>query len=462
MAEALEVYRSRGRESRTRAEPPNGIGVGEYQLGLVTGGCLGGWVVASDSAESGSTETYVVATAHSARAGDRIRFTSGTHSGAEVGVFSVQSNSIELDVTLRDPPGVGDTFDIIRIVTLKADSSGVLQTGGGGGSVDTELPAAAALGDNTANPTAPAVGGFSHVWDGATWDRTPGNSVDGTLVNLGANNDVSVTSSALPTGAATEATLSTLNGKVTTCDTGAIAGTVTANAGTNLNTSALALESGGNLASVATKLAATGASAQQVQGPSAIGASISTGNLFPCGFKDLFGNGQVPTGIDASGVNVLGVLPLDLTLNIQDFAADGGIYGRIGSTDDTTANSKFIQINSARQVVVDLRREQTVLFAAISASSSGDNAIVAADATRKIKLLSYLFISAGNVNATWKSGAATSLSGALPLIANVGAGLGPATAAGGHLMETAVNQALVLNLSGAVQVSGHISYFLEA
>ena len=49
---------------------------------------------------------------------------------------------------------------------------------------------------------------------------------DGMLVNLGSNNDVTVT------------------------------GSVTANAGTNLNTSALALESGGNLAAAATSLAA--------------------------------------------------------------------------------------------------------------------------------------------------------------------------------------------------------------
>jgi len=60
--------------------------------------------------------------------------------------------------------------------------------------VDSELPAAAALGDNAANPTAPAVGAFGLVWDGATWDRAAGTSVDGALVNLGANNDVTVTS----------------------------------------------------------------------------------------------------------------------------------------------------------------------------------------------------------------------------------------------------------------------------
>lgn len=60
---------------------------------------------------------------------------------------------------------------------------------------DTELPAAAALSDNFANPTAPAVGSFMMSWDGATWDRSPGNSTDGLLVNLGANNDVTVTGS---------------------------------------------------------------------------------------------------------------------------------------------------------------------------------------------------------------------------------------------------------------------------
>jgi len=65
------------------------------------------------------------------------------------------------------------------------------------GTVDTELPAAAALTDNFANPTAPGVGAFGMLWDGATWDRRPGNSTDGTLVNLGANNDVTVTSGAV-------------------------------------------------------------------------------------------------------------------------------------------------------------------------------------------------------------------------------------------------------------------------
>ena len=58
--------------------------------------------------------------------------------------------------------------------------------------VDTELPAAGALADNDANPTTSRIGANLLLWDGATWDRGPGNSADGALVNLGANNDVTV------------------------------------------------------------------------------------------------------------------------------------------------------------------------------------------------------------------------------------------------------------------------------
>lgn len=52
------------------------------------------------------------------------------------------------------------------------------------------FPNAAAAADNTANPTISGIGAFTMVWDGANWDRAPGTSADGMLVNLGANNDV--------------------------------------------------------------------------------------------------------------------------------------------------------------------------------------------------------------------------------------------------------------------------------
>ncbi len=71
------------------------------------------------------------------------------------------------------------------------------------GSVDTELPAAAALADNTANPTVPGVGAFLMAFDGTNWDR-------------------------VQTGAAATGALKVDGSAVTQ----PISGTVTANAGT--------------------------------------------------------------------------------------------------------------------------------------------------------------------------------------------------------------------------------------
>lgn len=64
--------------------------------------------------------------------------------------------------------------------------------------VDSELPAAAAISaENTAAPTAPSIYNFPLLFDGTNWDRAPGTSADGALVNLGTNNDVTVTSGAI-------------------------------------------------------------------------------------------------------------------------------------------------------------------------------------------------------------------------------------------------------------------------
>lgn len=106
---------------------------------------------------------------------------------------------------------------------------------------------------------------------GTFWQATQPVSLSGTV-------PISAAALPLPSGASTEATLAALNAKVTAVNTGAvvvtsapttavtgpltdtqlratpvpISGTVTANAGTNLNTSALALEAG-NLASIKAK-----------------------------------------------------------------------------------------------------------------------------------------------------------------------------------------------------------------
>lgn len=100
--------------------------------------------------------------------------------------------------------------------------------------------------------------------------------------------------------------------------------------------------------------------------------------------------------------------------------------------------------------------ELTPVFAAIVASASGATQIVAADGTRKIRVLQYTFSANGAVNAKFQS-AANDRTGLLYLGANgqVSVAFCPL-----GLFETAVNEALNLNLSGAVAVGGHLVYTL--
>ena len=106
----------------------------------------------------------------------------------------------------------GSAWDMLRgtsadgvLVNLGANNDITLA---GTVTVDSELAAASALTDNFATPTTAPVGAFTMVYDGAAWDFCRGTAADGMLVNLGSNNDVTITSGAitadteLPTAAA--------------------------------------------------------------------------------------------------------------------------------------------------------------------------------------------------------------------------------------------------------------------
>lgn len=107
---------------------------------------------------------------------------------------------------------------------------------------------------------------WPYVWNGTSWDRLYGDKTNGAFVN--------VKTSVLPTGAATAAGLTTINTTLGTPMQTA-GGSVTANAGTNLNTSLLALEAGGNLAQLVTDSGA----------PGAVACATDTGS---CNFNQLF------------------------------------------------------------------------------------------------------------------------------------------------------------------------------
>jgi len=102
----------------------------------------------------------------------------------------------------------------------------------------------------------------------------------------------------------------------------------------------------------------------------------------------------------------------------------------------------------------------TILFAAVAASASGANEIVAATALRKIKVLSYTLVASGAVSVKFQSGS-IDITGAMAFAANGGTASPIGNPYSGWLMETAVGEALNLNLSGAVGVNGHISYYLD-
>jgi len=93
--------------------------------------------------------------------------------------------------------------------------------------------------------------------------------------------------------------------------------------------------------------------------------------------------------------------------------------------------------------------------AAITFSASGDNTLVAAGAaTQVVRIYRIFLVAAGATNLTFKSGASTSLSGAIPMSANGSIVL---DMDGGEPWFTcAAGQAFVLNSSNAVQVSGMV------
>lgn len=98
----------------------------------------------------------------------------------------------------------------------------------------------------------------------------------------------------------------------------------------------------------------------------------------------------------------------------------------------------------------------TPKFAAISASTSGNNTLVAAVTSKKIRVLAVYLTANGTVNAKFQSGASgTDLTGLAYEVANSGLVL-PFNPVG--WFETASNTLLNLNLSAAIAVGGSIVY----
>lgn len=103
--------------------------------------------------------------------------------------------------------------------------------------------------------------------------------------------------------------------------------------------------------------------------------------------------------------------------------------------------------------------QSEVQRAAVSASGSGDNTLVAAVTGKKIRVLSLVLSAAGAVNVRLESGAGgTALTGVMVMAAAGDQIVLPFNPLG--WVETAAAALLNLELSGAVAVTGVVNYVL--
>lgn len=101
-------------------------------------------------------------------------------------------------------------------------------------------------------------------------------------------------------------------------------------------------------------------------------------------------------------------------------------------------------------------------YAVVNASASGSNTVVAAVANKRILVLQYMLTASTNIYVKFQS-ATTDLTGPLhlPNHGDVSASYGASTPAGlVGLFVTNIGEALTLDLSGAHQVGGHITYLV--
>ena len=105
----------------------------------------------------------------------------------------------------------------------------------------------------------------------------------------------------------------------------------------------------------------------------------------------------------------------------------------------------------------------TVNYAAIAAATSGDNTLLAADATHKIRVLSIAIVASAAVNLYFTSAAGgTVIFGGSTNKIQLGANGGFVLPYNPHgwFQNSSTNQLLNMNLSGAVAVSGGFTYVL--
>jgi len=264
-------------------------------------------------------------------------------------------------------------------------------------------------------------------------------AVRGTRAAVGANGlEVDVQATVLPPDAATQTTLAAIAGAQLADGHG-----VVASAGTDLNTSALALDA--TLTDGSQVVTGAAANAVAVAG-NPVRIAGKSGSTTRDIITDSSGNivvvGTRSPNAGGAGATNHGVLPA-----ISTAAAPS--YG------EGLMNTVSLDLSGAMRVAVT-NGPRTIRHAPINVTTTGDNSIVALVASRLIKVFAINLSSTGTVTTEWRSNT-TPLTGGTPFEAREGYTIAVTPPA--YLFATVAGQTLNLNLSGTIPVDGFVSYW---
>lgn len=215
--------------------------------------------------------------------------------------------------TTGSPIGVKDSTGTV-LTFLKADASNNLDinctVGCSGGTLNNNADAVATSSANGQS------GAWLYAFNGTTWDRLRDDASKNLMVNVNV---------ALPAGSATI-------GAVNQAGSWA----VTANAGTNLNTSALALETGGNLATIGASIIAQEATTSGVKGAEAFGCVTTAKPSYTTAKSDCL-------SLDANGL--LRASLADTPSNTNNLNVNLAASGITLTVSATNLSSNLAQVN---------------------------------------------------------------------------------------------------------------------
>jgi hypothetical protein len=146
----------------------------------------------------------------------------------------------------------------------------------------------------------------------------------------------------------------------------------------------------------------------------------------------------------------------------SDAAAAAGSTGTISAklraiSRDLIANIVLAAgTNTIGRVYRAFQTTKALTNASVSISSSGDNTVVSGTSSQTVRVYKLVLIAAGGVAVTIKDGASTSLTGAMPLAANGAMAID--FNEGEPAFVTSSGNGFVVNLSAAVAVTGFVQY----